>query len=61
MYFSGNTPMEQKNWIKGALGVKEVDRFDTYLGLPTLVGQAKYHTFSYIKDKVWKKTLGVEG
>ena len=46
VYFSGNTPMEQRTWIKDALGVKEVDRFDTYLGLPMLVGRAKYQTFS---------------
>ena len=38
VYFSGNTSESQKQWIKQALGVKEVDRFDTYLGLPTLVG-----------------------
>ena len=38
-----------------------MDRFDTYLGLPTLVGRAKYHTFSYIKDRVWKKLQGWKG
>ena len=38
VYFSGNTVLEQKNWIKDVLGVKEMERFDTYLGLPTLVG-----------------------
>ena len=37
------------------LGVKEVERFESYLGLPTLVGQRKYHTFSFHKDRVWKK------
>ena len=43
IYFSGNTSIEQKNWIKNSLGAKEVDRFETYLGLPKLVGRAKYH------------------
>ena len=38
-----------------------MDRFDTYLGLPMLVGRRKYHTFSYIKDKVWKKLQGWKG
>ena len=37
VYFSGNTPLEQKSWIKDSLGVKEVDRIETYLGLPMLV------------------------
>ena len=38
VFFSGNTPLEQKRWIKDSLGVKEVDQFETYLGLPMLVG-----------------------
>ncbi|XP_065628949.1 uncharacterized protein LOC112039248 [Quercus suber] len=38
VFFSSNTPSNQKDWIKESLGVKEVDRFETYLGLPTLVG-----------------------
>ena len=38
-----------------------MNRIETYLGLPTLVGQAKYHTFSYLKDKIWKKLQGWKG
>ena len=37
------------------LGVSEVERFESYLGLPTLVGWSKYHAFSFLKDRVWKK------
>ena len=37
-----------------ALGVKQVERFEAYLGLPMLVGRAKYQTFSFLKDRVWK-------
>ena len=43
------------------LGVKELERFETYLGLPTLVGRAKYQTFSYLKDRIWKKLQGWKG
>jgi len=43
------------------LGVKEVDRFESYLRLTTLIGRAKYHTFSYLKDRIWKKLQGWKG
>ncbi|XP_058751957.1 uncharacterized mitochondrial protein AtMg00310-like [Vicia villosa] len=28
---------------------------DTYLGLPSAIGQSKKATFSYVKDRIWKK------
>lgn len=55
VYFSKNTPSGQRQAFVSTLGVNEVDRFDAYLGLPTLIGQAKYQTFSFLKDRVWKK------
>ena len=61
VYFSGNTSERQKQWIKQALGVREVDRFDSYLGLLTLVGRAKYQTCTYLKERVWKKLQGWKG
>lgn len=41
--------------------MKEVDKFKSYLGLPTLIGRGKYHTFSFLKDMVWKKMQGWKG
>ena len=55
VYFSSNMEEERRQGIKDLLGVKEVERFESYLGLPTLVGWAKYQTFSVLKDRVWKK------
>ena len=41
--------------------MQEVNWFESYLGLPTLVGRTKYHTFSYLKDRIWKKLQGWKG
>ncbi|XP_075665614.1 uncharacterized protein LOC142635316 [Castanea sativa] len=57
-YFSSNTLDRQKGHILEILGVNEVNRFETYLGLPTLIGRTKYHTFSFLKDRIWKKLQG---
>ena len=38
-----------------------MERFETYLGLPTMVGRAKYQYFAYFKDKVWRKLQGWKG
>ena len=54
-YFSSNVTMEQKAWIVDKLKVKEVEKFGSYLGLPTLIGRRKYDTFAFIKERVWKK------
>ena len=36
-------------------------RFESYLGLPTMVGRSKYQTFAYLKERVWKKMQGWKG
>ena len=61
VYFSSNTSPQNRDLIKALLGVREVDRFESYLGLLTLVGRKKYHTFSFLKDRVWKKLQGWKG
>ena len=60
-YFSSNTDGAQRDWIKNKLNVKEVDRFKTYLGLPTLIGRSKHQTFAFLKNRVWKKLQGWKG
>ena len=61
VYFSSNTFDDQKQDIQSILGEQEVSKFDSYLGLPTLIGRTKYHTFSYLKDRIWKKLEGWKG
>ena len=50
MYFNSNTQSDKKVEIMEILGVKAVERFESYLGLPTLIGRAKYQTFTFLKD-----------
>jgi len=38
VYFSSNTSFQHRGTIMALLRVSEVDRFESYLGLPTLVG-----------------------
>ena len=38
-----------------------MERFEAYLGLPTLVGRAKYQNFSFLKDRIRKKLQGQKG
>ena len=61
IFFSSNVDVAQRDWIKNRLDVMEVDKFETYLGLPTLIGRSKYQTFAYLKDRVWKKLQGWKG
>ncbi|XP_030923468.1 uncharacterized protein LOC115950404 [Quercus lobata] len=60
-FFSNNMKDEVREQIKRELRVKEVERFESYLGLPTLVGRVKYQTFSFLKDRVWKKIQSWKG
>ena len=53
--------VEQKVWIIDKLKVKEVERFDNYLELPTLIGRRKYETFAFLKERVWRKLQGWKG
>ena len=61
VFFSSNTTGVQRDWIKNPLGVKEVENFESYLGLPMLLGRSKYQAFSFLKERVWKKIQGWKG
>ena len=38
-----------------------MEKFDAYLGLPTLIGRRKYDTFAFIKERVWRKLQDWKG
>ena len=47
--------------LKTTLGLQEIEHFEHYLGLPSLVGRRKKRSFNLIKEKVWRKLQSWEG
>ena len=55
IFFNRNTTKEMRNKITELSGVPITQQYDTYLGLPTLMGKSKTVAFQSIKNRVWKK------
>ena len=55
IFFSKSTTEDTKQEIKTALGIQELVHYEKNLGLPSLVGKRKKESFSFIKEKVWRK------
>lgn len=53
--FSPNTTSYDKQLLADCLGMRRVQFYDKYLGLPALIQKSKKETFAYVKDRVWKK------
>jgi hypothetical protein len=53
--FSRNTNGEKREEIIHLSGLKATDRFEKYLGLPTLVSKSRSKEFKSIKDRVWSR------
>ena len=58
IFFSSNTLSRTKEAISNFLDVPVTQRYEHYLGLPSLVGRAKKKSFSIIKERIWKKLKG---
>ena len=58
IFFSTNTSHQTQAAIKSFLGIPSIQRFEQYLGLPSLIAQAKKKSFSVIKERIWKKLKG---
>ena len=61
LFFSESTKEDMRQEIKRVLGVQEIKFYEKYLGLPSLVRRGKKASFSYIKERVWRKLQGWEG
>jgi hypothetical protein len=55
LFFSRNTPEAIKQEIIALSGIPSTQRYDHYLGLPTIIGRSKMKAFASIKDRVWKR------
>jgi hypothetical protein len=55
VFISRNMSQAAQADLAGILGVKHVLGTSIYLGLPSMIGRSKKATFSYIKDRIWKK------
>ena len=59
--FSPNVSPVRREEIQLILGVREVEKHEKYLGLPTMIGRSKKAIFGQIKERIWKRMKGVEG
>ncbi|XP_057452127.1 uncharacterized protein LOC130743933 [Lotus japonicus] len=55
---SRNVQQTSFDELKQLLGVKAVESYDKYLGLPTIIGKSKRQIFNFVKERVWKKLKG---
>ena len=58
IFFCRNTPQATQEEIKNRFGAKAIRQHETYLGLPSLVGKSKKHTFRALKEKLDNKLSG---
>jgi hypothetical protein len=58
IFFSRNTKMEAKTSILTKAGVSSTQRYERYVGLPTLIGCSSVTTFNGIKGRIWNKING---
>lgn len=55
IFFSRNTPTDIREKIVEVSGIPSSQSYDTYLGLPALVGKSRTTTFQSINERVWKR------
>jgi hypothetical protein len=53
IFFSRNTSVEKREEITRLSGLQAMEKYEKYLGLPTLVGKSRSKAFKSIKDRVW--------
>lgn len=60
IFFSRNTNQAKRQETTTLItlpGFQATNRYDTYLGLPAMVGRSRRQAFQRIKDKVWHRII----
>ncbi|CAI8601941.1 unnamed protein product [Vicia faba] len=55
VFFSRNLSHAAQKDLAKLLGVRHVLDTGSYMGLPSMIGTSKKATFSFVKDRVWKR------
>jgi hypothetical protein len=58
IFFSHNTREADRVAILQGMGVSAINRYEKYLGLPTLIGRSRISSFKGIKDWIWQRING---
>jgi ribonuclease HI len=58
IFFSKNTKREAKEFILSTAGVTSSAHYESYLGLPALIGRSKVSSFSVLKGRIWERMNG---
>ncbi|XP_048499407.1 putative ribonuclease H protein At1g65750 isoform X2 [Beta vulgaris subsp. vulgaris] len=56
--FSRGVSIEQREELKNILNMRQVDRHEKYLGIPSISGRSKKAVFDSLMDRIWKKLQG---
>ena len=54
LYFSPNTPTDEREFFSQTLNMPICEYHESYLGLPAYSNRAKKKLFSTIKERIWK-------
>lgn len=63
LFFGANTTREQRHTLGNIIGMRIMDKLDSYLGLPLSIGKNKTNVFRFLADiisnriKGWSKRL----
>ena len=58
IFFSASTSLVVQKDIQEALHLPVIKQYETYLGLPSLVGRSKSTSFVQLKERLWRKVQG---